>query len=84
MPFSREEFFAIFAAWNSAAWPYWLLAHPAGLIMLALCLRGRGRAHRIVLALLGGMWIVCGAGYHWTLFRADQSGGTGLCPGLRT
>ncbi len=30
MPFSREEFFAIYAAWNAAAWRYWMLAYPVG------------------------------------------------------
>ncbi|NDW02630.1 DUF6064 family protein [Salipiger sp. PrR002] len=82
MPFSREEFFAIFAAWNTAAWPYWLLAYPAGLIMLVLCLRGTGRAPRVVLALLGVMWIVCGAGYQWAYFAQINPAARGFALGF--
>ncbi|MBY6003594.1 hypothetical protein KUV62_06730 [Salipiger bermudensis] len=63
MPFTSDEFDAIFAAWNAAAWPFALLAYHAGLLIFVLCLNGKDRSMKIVLLLLGIMWIVCGIGY---------------------
>ncbi|MCT4372032.1 hypothetical protein CLG85_017580 [Yangia mangrovi] len=55
-----------------------MLAYPVGLMMIVLCRRGTARASRVVLALLGLMWIVCGAGYHWAYFAQINAAARGL------
>jgi hypothetical protein len=54
MPFSVEEYFAVFARYNSAIWPLHLVAHAAGIAAVLALLRGtRGAA--VAIALCNGM-----------------------------
>lgn len=49
-----------------------------GLMMIVLFLRGTVRAPRVMLALLGLMWIVCGAAYHWAYFTQINAAARGF------
>ncbi|EYD74584.1 hypothetical protein Rumeso_03880 [Rubellimicrobium mesophilum DSM 19309] len=68
MPFTAEQFFAVFAAYNQAIWPLQIVACLAGLLAVAFLLRpsrGAGQGIATVLALF---WAMNGLGYHWTWF----------------
>jgi hypothetical protein len=68
MPFTTEQFFALFAAYNEAVWPLQVLAYAAGLLALALLLRPSRAAAAGILAVLALFWTITGAAYHWTWF----------------
>lgn len=68
LPFTREQFFGVFADYNAAVWPMqWLLT---GLALLAIGLvsvpkRWSGRA---IAAILAFLWAWIGIAYHWLQF----------------
>ncbi len=68
MPFSIDDFFAVFARYNDAIWPLQSVAFVAGLLIAALAARRRGAPAALVLAVLAAMWLVNGIGYHWLFF----------------
>ena len=66
LPFSAAQFFAVFAAYNAAVWPFQLvLLAVAVVVVVALA---RGSSKRLVLGLLSGLWLWMGAVYHWHFF----------------
>lgn len=68
MPFSVEEFFAVFSAYNQAVWPLQVLAYLAGLGCVALLVWTSRLATAVIGGVLGAMWLVNGIGYHWLFF----------------
>lgn len=70
LPFTIEQFFAVFAAYNLAIWPAQILAYLLGAAALALALRGGAVAQRVVPATLAAMWVWTGVGYHLLYFAA--------------
>ena len=69
LPFTREQFFDAFTAYNEAVWPMQLALYALALAALALAFsRGRhsGRVISVVLALL---WAWMGVVYHLGFFR---------------
>ena len=80
-PFSAEEFFAVFVAYNTAVWPLQLglLALALGAVVVAF--RGSERAGRAVCAILAFLWIWMGVAYHW-LFFADINPAARLFAGI--
>jgi hypothetical protein len=68
VPFTVEEFFAVFRSYNEAVWPaQWFLTLAGGLILLA-ALSGRPRAGRLSLILLSALWLWMAAVYHLAHF----------------
>ena len=68
IPFTRDQFFAIFAVYNSEIWPAAILAYPVALAMLVLAWRGGSRNGRVVAACFGIMWGFVGVAYHGLYF----------------
>ena len=70
LPFTREAFLDIFAAYNDAIWPAQILAYCLGIAALLLVLRGgRGRgADSFIAGSLAAMWVWTGIFYHWGFF----------------
>lgn len=66
--FSAEEFFAVFAAYNTAVWPAQILLYVLAVSVVAFAFRGPRWRHRAVLAVLGIVWIWMGIAYHWVYF----------------
>ena len=71
LPFSREQFFAVFAAYNEAVAPAQLLLLGLGLGASALALRPpRGAwSSRAIGATLAALWLWMGVVYHGYFFR---------------
>lgn len=74
MPFTREQFFNVFAAYNSAVWPLQVVAYLAGLAALFLVFRRSRAATFWVLMILASMWLVNGVAYHWSFFATVNPG----------
>jgi hypothetical protein len=68
MPFTRQEFFEVFATYNLAKWPLPVLAYLLGTAAFGLSFRGSRTATALVSAVLALMWLVNGLGYHWLYF----------------
>lgn len=66
LPFSADQFFAVFAAYNTAVWPLQLLLLTAAVVVVVALTRGSSK--RLVLAALSGFWLWMGAVYHWHFF----------------
>ncbi|HEU4806245.1 MAG TPA: DUF6064 family protein [Nitrobacter sp.] len=68
LPFTREQFFEVFAAYNAANWPAAILAYPLALVALVFACRGTPNAGRVVGAILALMWGWVGLVYHGLYF----------------
>jgi hypothetical protein len=68
LPFTSEQFFAVFAAYNQAIWPAQILAWLLGLAAAALALRPGPRRSRAAAGILAALWLANGLGYHLAFF----------------
>ena len=71
LPFSRDEFFGVFAVYNPAIFPAQVLAYLLGLLVVVILLRRPDRRGAVVISLvLSLMWLWTGIAYHWLSFAA--------------
>lgn len=70
LPFTVDQFFAVFGSYNTAIWPAPLIAYALGFAALAFLVRPGTAADRITVAVLALMWFWTGAAYHWLSFAA--------------
>jgi hypothetical protein len=70
LPFTREQFFAVFADYNRAIWPVQGLAYLLALALVVLLRRRPKAAGRAAPALLALMWAWTGIAYHALFFAA--------------
>ena len=68
LPFTSQQFFELFAAYNSANWPAAILAYPLAVLGLLVAWRGTTSAGRVVGLILALMWGWVGAVYHGVYF----------------
>lgn len=68
LPFTRDEFFAVFAAYNVAIWPAQLVAYGLAIIAIATLWFGVSSASRFALAVLALLWAWTGGVYHILYF----------------
>lgn len=69
LPFTREQFLAVFAAYNQAVWPVQVLAYVMGIGMVGLVIGLPSRAgNRVIGAGLAAMWTWTGLAYHGAFF----------------
>jgi Family of unknown function (DUF6064) len=87
LPFTTDEFFAVFARYNQAVWPA-----PIALVVLASIAVGASLSHRstierIPAGVLGVLWVWMALAYHWAFFArinpaAKIFGGAFMLEGL--
>jgi hypothetical protein len=70
LPFTRDEFFAVFAAYNVNIWPLQLVAYGLAFVAIAALWLGPPLASRIALAVMSLLWAWTGGVYH-ILYFAD-------------
>jgi len=78
LPFTREQFLAVFVAYNEAVWPVQVLAYLLGLLMAVLIIRLSAQGSRVVWAGLAAMWLWTGVAYHGMSFSAISNGAWGF------
>ena len=78
LPFTREQFLAVFVAYNEAVWPLQLLAYLLGLVMVIFIIRPSAQRSRVVAAGLAAMWLWTGIAYHGMNFSAISNGAWGF------
>jgi hypothetical protein len=75
LPFTHEEFLAVFATYNRAVWPAQVGAYALGLGVAFAVTRGTRRAAALAAAGLAAMWLWTGVVYHALHFaRINPSG----------
>jgi hypothetical protein len=68
LPFTREQFFEVFAVYNAANWPAAVIAYPMALMALVFAWRGTPAAGRVVAGVLALMWGWVGIVYQGLYF----------------
>jgi hypothetical protein len=68
VPFTEEQFFQVFSTYNIAVWPLPIAAYVLGLVALGLLFWRTRSATLLICGILALMWLVTGAGYHWSFF----------------
>lgn len=68
LPFTREQFFGVFAEYNAAVWPVQVVAYLLGLAAVAALLRPMPQGRRLVAGVLAATWIWTGVVYHGVYF----------------
>lgn len=76
MPFTVEQFFGIFRAYNVAVWPAQWVLTAAGVVALAGVLSRRTLAIRAGLLVLAVLWLWMAIAYHWAHFRSINPAAT--------
>jgi hypothetical protein len=67
-PFSRSEFFAVFARYNEQVWPAQLLLYGLAIVAIILALRRSEQASRGAHAVLAILWVWMGVVYQVRFF----------------
>ncbi|ANW05322.1 hypothetical protein LMTR13_05635 [Bradyrhizobium icense] len=70
LPFTSEQFLAVFGNYNSAIWPVQIAAYLLGGVVAALLFLKTREADRIIAGILASMWLWTGIGYHGLWFSA--------------
>lgn len=78
VPFSAEDFFAVFAAYNTGVWPAQIVLFAMALAIVALALLGPAWRHRAILVALGALWGWMGLAYHWVYFSTINPAARGF------
>ncbi|MGE0651467.1 MAG: DUF6064 family protein [Alphaproteobacteria bacterium] len=70
LPFTRDQFLAVFADYNAAIWPAPVVAYGLGALAVFFLFRPRGASDRLISAILAVMWLWTGVVYHGMYFTA--------------
>jgi Family of unknown function (DUF6064) len=70
LPFTRDQFFAVFADYNLGVWPMQIVAYLLGVGVVVLLFRSSRAADRLIGWVLTGMWLWTGIAYHAIYFSA--------------
>jgi hypothetical protein len=68
LPFTVDQFFAVFAAYNTAIWPAQTIAYVLGAFAVWATLISRAWAARAAFAVLALFWVWNGLAYHLAFF----------------
>jgi hypothetical protein len=80
-PFSAEQFFAVFVAYNEAVWPAQILLVALALAAVVLAVRRPPWHDKVISGLLAFYWTWMGVAYHWAFF-ADINPAARIFAGL--
>ncbi len=68
IPFTVEQFFDVFKAYNEAIWPVQIAAYVLGVIALALAIRQHRWSGQVISGILAVFWVWMGMFYHMVYF----------------
>lgn len=68
LPFSVDQFYGVFRAYNEALWPFQLLPVGLAIVAIILVLRPRRGAGAIVSGILAFLWAWLALAYHFVFF----------------
>ena len=68
LPFTLDQFLAVFVTYNEAVWPAQVLAYLLGILMVVFTILPSNHRSRVVAAGLAVMWLWTGVAYHGMYF----------------
>jgi hypothetical protein len=68
LPFTLEQFVAVFASYNEAIWPAQIIAYVLGIAAIGALFRPGRTSDRTITAVLAAMWLWTGLVYHGLFF----------------
>jgi hypothetical protein len=68
LPFTAEQFFGVFRAYNESVWPAQVILLALALLACALVFTRRRWSDVVTSAVLGALWLWLGLAYHWAFF----------------
>ena len=78
LPFTTEEFFAVFGRYNETVWPLQILFVIAAISAAILVWRRPQQFSKPVLFVVGLLWLWMGVVYHWGFFRSANPAAAGF------
>ena len=78
LPFTLDQFLAVFVTYNEAVWPAQVLAYLLGLLMVVFTIWPSNQRSRVVAAGLAVMWLWTGVAYHGMHFSTISAGAWGF------
>lgn len=76
LPFTPEQFFDVFARYNTAVWPMQVLWNLLAVVAIALVFR-RGTGP-LIATILTALWLWMGIAYHWAFFAVINKAAYGF------
>ena len=70
LPFTPEQFTAVFVSYNNAIWPLQVGAYLLGVVAVALLFRPGRLFDRVIAGILAAMWLWTGIAYHALFFAS--------------
>jgi len=70
LPFTAEQFLAVFERYNQTIWPAQLAAYVLGVLAVLLSVYSRPSTDKLVSGILVVLWLWTGLVYHWQFFAA--------------
>lgn len=67
-PFSAEQFFQVFARYNTAVWPAQIILVMLAVLSLFLAFRSEPWAGKAIVSILAALWAWMAVAYHWAFF----------------
>ena len=67
-PFTADEFFQVFVAYNTAVWPAQILLVGVAVLCLVLAFRPERWAGKTIMFVLAALWAWMAVAYHWAFF----------------
>lgn len=67
-PFSAEQFFQVFVAYNEGVWPAQILLVAAAVACLFLAFSSKRWAGKTLASILAALWVWMAVAYHWAFF----------------
>jgi hypothetical protein len=67
-PFSKEQFFDVFVAYNTTLWPMQVLLLGLAVAAVGAAFRRKAWAGKSIVAILVFLWLWMAIGYHWSFF----------------
>ena len=77
LPFSKEQFLAVFATYNLSIWPAQIVAYVVGVGLVVLLFWPSTRSGRLIAAGLALMWLWTGVAYHGAFFSTINTAAFG-------
>ena len=69
LPFTTDQFLAVFALYNNSIWPVQILLNILGILPIILCFRSKVPSV-LISVLLAGLWVWTGGVYHMVFFSS--------------
>jgi hypothetical protein len=74
LPFSRAQFFSVFAQYNEAMWPAQIVLYALAIVAAVVVFRRTSTASRVTNGILAALWLWMAVAYHAAFFSEINRG----------